>query len=171
MTAPCVLVVMGVSGSGKTTVASQLARALDWQFEDGDRFHPPQNVEKMHSGHPLDDEDRWPWLRAIARWIDATYAAGRRGVITCSALKRSYREILIDERAYVRLVYLKGEMALIARRVAVRQEHFMPSSLLKSQFEALEEPGPDERPIIVSIEPDPHDIVAEIMVKLDLRPG
>ena len=167
---PSVLVVMGVSGSGKTTIASQLARALNWEFEDGDWFHPPHNIEKMHGGHPLDDEDRWPWLRAIARWIDATRAAGRYGVVACSALKRRYRDILVGDRDYVRLVYLKGEMALIARRVAVRQEHFMPSSLLESQFAALEEPGPDERPIIISIQPDPREIVAEIIAKLDLRP-
>ena len=123
----------------------------------------------MHSGVPLTDEDRWPWLRAIAQWIDETRAAGRHGIVTCSALKRRYRAILIGERPDVRLVYLEGDMALIARRVATRHEHFMPASLLESQFEALEEPGPDERPISVSIEPGPREIVAQIMEQLGLQ--
>jgi len=167
--APAVLVIMGVSGSGKTTIANELSRRLGWEFEDGDWFHPAANVEKMHSGVPLTDEDRWPWLRAIAQWIDETRAAGRHGIVTCSALKRRYRAILIGERPDVRLVYLEGDMALIARRVATRHEHFMPASLLESQFEALEEPGPDERPISVSIEPGPREIVAQIMKQLGLQ--
>ena len=167
--APAVLVIMGVSGSGKTTIANELSRRLGWEFEDGDWFHPAANVEKMHSGVPLTDEDRWPWLRAIAQWIDETRAAGRHGIVTCSALKRRYRAILIGERPDVRLVYLEGDMALIARRVATRHEHFMPASLLESQFEALEEPGPDERPISVSIEPGPREIVAQIMEQLGLQ--
>ena len=167
--APAVLVIMGVSGSGKTTIANELSRRLGWEFEDGDWFHPAANVEKMHSGVPLTDEDRWPWLRAIAQWIDETRASGRHGIVTCSALKRRYRAILIGERPDVRLVYLEGDMALIARRVATRHEHFMPASLLESQFEALEEPGPDERPISVSIEPGPREIVAQIMKQLGLQ--
>jgi len=167
--APAVLVIMGVSGSGKTTIANELSRRLGWEFEDGDWFHPAANVEKMHSGVPLTDEDRWPWLRAIAQWIDETRAAGRHGIVTCSALKRRYRAILIGERPDVRLVYLEGDMALIARRVATRHEHFMPASLLASQFEALEEPGPDEHPITLSIEPGPREIAAQIISELRLR--
>jgi len=166
---PAVIVVMGVSGSGKTTVANELARQLHWEFEDADWFHPPANVEKMHSGVPLTDEDRRPWLNAIARWIDEVRGAGRHGIVTCSALKRRYREILIGDRADVGLVYLKGDAPLIARRIATRHEHFMPASLLKSQFEALEEPGDDEHPITVSIEPSPREIVAQIIAALGLR--
>jgi gluconokinase len=160
---PAVIIVMGVSGSGKSTIATLLAMRLHWEFEDGDWFHPPANVEKMHKGIPLTDEDRWPWLRAIAKWIDATRAAGNHGVIACSALKRSYRDILIGDRSDVRLVYLKGDESLIARRFATRHEHFMPLSLLHSQFDALEEPGPDENPIAVSIEPPPREIVSRVL--------
>jgi gluconokinase len=169
--APAVIVVMGVSGSGKTTIANALARQLGWEFEDADWFHPAANVEKMHSGVALTDEDRRPWLGAIARWIDAIRAAGRHGIVTCSALKRRYRAILIGDRADVRLVYLKGDAALIARRIATRHEHFMPASLLASQFEALEEPGPDEHPIVVSIEPSPRKIGAQIIAALGLQAG
>jgi carbohydrate kinase (thermoresistant glucokinase family) len=167
--APAVIVIMGVSGSGKTTIANELAWQLGWEFQDADWFHPAANVEKMHSGVPLTDEDRSPWLRAIARWIDETRGAGRHSVVTCSALKRRYRAILIGDRADVRLVYLKGDASLIARRIATRHEHFMPASLLASQFDALEEPGPDEHPIIVSIEPSPREIVARIIAALGLR--
>jgi carbohydrate kinase (thermoresistant glucokinase family) len=166
---PNALVVMGVSGSGKTTIGNELARQLGWEFVDGDWFHPAANVEKMHSGIALTDEDRWPWLRAIAQWIDQTRAAGQCGIVTCSALKRRYRAILIGDRPDVRLVYLKGDLSLIARRLATRHEHFMPASLLASQFEALEEPGPDERPITVSIEPSPREIATQIIVALGSR--
>lgn len=166
---PAVLVVMGVSGSGKTTVANELSRQLGWEFEDGDWFHPAANVEKMHSGVALTDEDRWPWLRAIARWIDEARAAGRHGIVACSALKRRYRDILVGDRADVRLIYLKGDASLIARRIATRHEHFMPTRLLASQFEALEEPGADEHPITVSIAPSPREIVAQIIAALGLR--
>ena len=109
-----VLVVMGVSGSGKSTIASMLAHRLHWIYEDGDWFHPKSNIEKMHHGEPLNDEDRWPWLHAIADWIDATRKAGNHGIVACSALKRAYRDILIGERRDVRLVYLKGDRDLIA---------------------------------------------------------
>lgn len=165
---PAAIIVMGVSGSGKTTVGTQLAMRLRWEFQDADWFHPPENIEKMHAGVPLTDQDRAPWLRAIATWIDETRRAGRRGVVTCSALKRRYRDILMGGRPDVRLVYLKGDEPLIARRIAARDEHFMPASLLRSQYEALEEPGEDERPIVVSIAPRPPDIVAEILARLKL---
>ena len=117
---PAVLVVMGVSGSGKTTIANELSRKLGWEFDDGDWFHPAANVEKMHRGIPLTNETRWPWLKAIARWIDETRAAGRHGIVACSALKRRYRSVLIGDRPDVRLVYLKGDATLIARRMATR---------------------------------------------------
>jgi gluconokinase len=165
---PAVVIVMGVSGSGKSTVGTLLALRLRWEFEDADWFHPASNVDKMHAGIALTDEDRWPWLDAIAAWIDDTRRAGRHGVIACSALKRSYRDVLIGDRTDVRLVYLRGDETLIARRIATRHEHFMPRSLLHSQFDALEEPGPDESPVIVSIEPEPREIVAQILSALRL---
>jgi gluconokinase len=125
----------------------------------------------MHNGVPLTDEDRWPWLDAIAAWIDKTRRSGGHGVIACSALKRRYRDVLVDDRPDVRLVYLKGDEPLIARRIATRHEHFMPRSLLHSQYEALEEPGPDENPIVVSIEPAPREIVAQVLSKLSMIGG
>lgn len=167
---PSVLVVMGVSGSGKSTIGTQLALALHWDFEDGDWFHPARNIDKMHAGMPLTDEDRAPWLIAIADFIDQARLAGNRVVIACSALKRRYRAVIVGNRPDVRLVYLKGDMELISRRVATRHEHFMPTSLLESQFEALEEPGPDERPIVASIAPRPREIVTQILADLQAQP-
>jgi gluconokinase len=165
---PAVVIVMGVSGSGKSTIGALLALRLQWDFEDADWFHPAANVDKMHSGIPLTDEDRWPWLNAVAAWIDRTRRSGGHAVVACSALKRSYRDILIGDRANVRLVYLKGDETLIARRIATRHEHFMPRSLLHSQFEALEEPGPDENAIVVAIDAKPREIVAQILPALDV---
>ncbi len=162
---PAVLVVMGVSGSGKTTVAALLAGRLGWDFEDGDDFHPPANVAKMHGGTPLTDDDRWPWLGAIAAWIDATRTAGQHGVVACSALRQAYREVLITGPD-VRLVYLKGSRELIGQRQAARHNHFMPAKLIDSQFATLEEPGPDERPLVTSVEPRPAQIVDDIVRQL-----
>jgi carbohydrate kinase (thermoresistant glucokinase family) len=163
-----IIVVMGVSGCGKTTVAALLAGRLNWEFEDGDWLHPDANVAKMHRGTPLTDEDRWPWLRAIAAWIDEKRREGRHGVVACSALKRGYRKVLIGERRDVRLVYLKGDEPLIARRIAARHGHFMPAPLLHSQFEVLEEPGEDERPLTVCITARPTEIVSRVVQELDL---
>jgi carbohydrate kinase (thermoresistant glucokinase family) len=169
--APTIVVIMGVSGSGKSTVGAMLAARLRWEFTDGDWFHPASNVEKMHKGIPLTDDDRRPWLDAIAAWIDKTRRSGGHSVLACSALKRRYRDVLIGDRPDVRLVFLKGDEALIARRIATRHEHFMPPGLLHSQFEALEEPTPDENPVIVSIEPSPREIVAQIVSALNLAPA
>ena len=167
---PCALVVMGVSGSGKTTIASRLAERLHWTFEDGDKFHPKSNVEKMSAGHPLTDEDRWPWLNAIADEIERVCKAGRHAVIACSALKRAYRDVLVRGRDDVRMVYLSGTQDLIARRLALRKNHFMPSGLLESQFKTLQAPGADENPVTVSIDASVDAIVDDIMLKLGLDP-
>jgi carbohydrate kinase (thermoresistant glucokinase family) len=159
---------MGVSGSGKSTIAAMLAHRLQWTYEDGDWFHPESNIEKMHHGEPLTDEDRRPWLRAIAAWIDDMRQAGRHGVVACSALKGAYRDILVGDRRDVRLVFLEGDKDLIARRIAARADHFMPPSLLDSQFDALETPSAAEHPIAVSIAPHPREIVDAIIAKLGL---
>jgi len=161
-----VVVVMGVSGCGKSTIAARLAERLGWQFAEADLFHPPVNIDKMRGGVPLSDDDRWPWLQSIAAWIDAARRARRPSVITCSALKRKYRELIAGGRDDVALVYLKGDYALIERRLAARAHAYMPASLLRSQFEALEEPGADENPIVVSIEPPPGEIVEAIVAAL-----
>lgn len=157
---------MGVSGSGKSTVAQRLAAAERWPVLEGDAFHPPANVAKMSSGTPLTDEDRWPWLHAIAAAIDADRARGESAVVACSALRRAYRDILIGGRPDVRLVYLKGSQALISERVQARKGHFMPPALLDSQFQTLEEPGPDENPITVEIGGTPDETVREILERL-----
>ena len=157
---------MGVSGSGKTTVAAMLAGRLQWSFADGDDFHPPENIAKMHSGIPLDDDDRLPWLQAIASQIDCWRAEHRNGVIVCSALKRRYRDIILGNRPEVQLVYLQGERTLIVHRLAARQGHFMPKSLLQSQFDALEEPAPEEQAITVWAGKAPAALVDEIIVAL-----
>jgi gluconokinase len=157
---------MGVSGSGKTTIARDVAAAEHWTVLEGDSFHPPANVEKMKSGTPLTDEDRWPWLRAIAASIDTDLARGVNAVVACSALRRAYRDILIGDRRNVRLVYLKGSRELIAERMQARQGHFMPPALLDSQFRTLEEPSPDEDPITVEIGGPPDEIVHAIMEQL-----
>jgi carbohydrate kinase (thermoresistant glucokinase family) len=166
-----ILVVMGVSGSGKTTVAVMLAEALGVDFLEGDDLHPRSNVEKMKSGTPLNDDDRWPWLKAIAGKIDDWLAHGRGGVVTCSALKRAYRDILIGVRPNVRLVYLKGSHQLIHDRMAARKGHFMPVGLLANQFAVLQEPGPDEAPVVVDIGGTPAEIVAEIISQLGAAPA
>ena len=163
---PRVLVVMGVSGSGKTTVAGLLAGRLGWRFEDGDDLHSPANVAKMHAGTPLNDDDRWPWLRAVAAWVDEARAGPKGGVVACSALRRAYRDVIVGDRPNVRLVYLRGDPTLIARRQASRQGHFMPPSLIDSQFAALEEPGPDERPIVAPVDGRPDEIADGILAQL-----
>ncbi|KRR19192.1 gluconate kinase [Bradyrhizobium lablabi] len=159
---------MGVSGSGKSTIADHLAKRLGWRYEDGDRFHPPANVAKMSAGHPLTDEDRWPWLKAIADEIDRLAASDERAVIACSALKRAYRDILVHGREDVRIVFLQGTQELIAQRLAARKGHFMPPGLLASQLRTLEPPGSDERPIKVSIDTPVEAIVDDIVSQLNL---
>jgi gluconokinase len=163
---PCALIVMGVSGSGKTTVASKLAGRLHWTFEDGDKFHPKSNVEKMSAGQPLTDEDRWPWLNAIADEIERVCTARGHVVVACSALKRTYRDVLLRGRDDVRIVFLNGTQELIAHRLALRKDHFMPPGLLDSQFRTLEPPHLDENAIDVSIDAPVDTIVDDIVSKL-----
>ena len=158
---------MGVSGSGKSTIAQRLSRKLGWQYQEGDALHPPSNVEKMSSGTPLTDADRLPWLHKIAARIEEWRAAGVSGVVTCSALKRSYRDIIAGNRPDVVVVYPKGSQALIAGRMAERKGHFMPASLLDSQFRILEEPSPDENAITVDIDRAPDAIVDEIVRRVE----
>jgi len=167
---PLVIVLMGVSGSGKSTIGAALSQRLGWLFRDADSFHPPANIAKMSSGVPLNDDDRSPWLVAIAHWIDARCAAGAPGIVSCSALKRAYRSRIVGGRESVRLVYLNGDMGLIAQRLQARRDHFMPPSLLESQFAALEEPGADEQPLVVSIALSPQRVVDTIIERLRLAP-
>lgn len=165
---PPLLLLMGVSGCGKTTTAQRLSRILGWPFRDGDTFHPEANIAKMSRGEPLNDEDRWPWLDAIGAWMDEQSAAGASGIVTCSALRRVYRHRLLDKRPQVQLVYLKGPKPLIAERMARRKNHFMPPALLDSQFAALEEPRGAERPIIVNIALPPNRVVDHVLLRAGL---
>jgi gluconokinase len=167
---PCALIVMGVSGSGKSTIGEKLAARLSFGYEDGDKFHPASNVAKMSAGHPLTDEDRWPWLQAIANEIDRICQVGQHAVIACSALKRAYRDVLVHGRSDVRIVFLKGTQQLIADRLAQRKGHFMPPDLLTSQFKTLEPPGADEIPVTVSIDGPVETIVDDIVRQLGLDP-
>jgi len=166
---PVVVVVMGVSGSGKTTVAALLASTLHWEFVEGDDLHPPANVAKMHAGTPLTDADRAPWLARIAAAIDRLRAAGQGGVVACSALRRAYRDVLIGDRSGVALVYLRGDHDLLATRMRARPGHFMPVSLLDSQLATLEEPGADEHPIVLPISRTPATTVQAIVAALEGR--
>jgi gluconokinase len=168
---PCALVIMGVSGSGKSTIAEALAKRLDWRFADGDKFHPASNVAKMSAGQPLTDEDRWPWLQAIADEIDRLCGKGQPVVVACSALKRAYRQVLVHGRDDVRIVFLDGTEALIASRLAARRGHFMPAGLLASQFKTLEPPTADERPVTVSIDATVEAIVDDIIRQSKLDPA
>jgi gluconokinase len=165
---PVVLVVMGVSGCGKSTVGALLAGLLGWPFEEGDALHPAANVAKMAAGHPLTDDDRGPWLALVSRWIDQRLDAGDDGVITCSALRRSYRDVLDHRRRGVLFVHLAGDRATLAARLAVRQGHFMPPGLLDSQFADLEPPGADEPAITLDVGPTPPQLVQQLVRLLGL---
>lgn len=165
---PVVLVLMGVSGCGKSTVAALLSRTLNWSFEEGDSLHPPANIEKMAAGHPLSDEDRWPWLARVAAWTEECLDAGQNGIISCSALKRSYRDIINRRGHGVEFVYLAGSKKLISERLAARHGHFMPTTLLESQFADLEEPTADEPNIRVQIGASAGEIAEHILSTLHL---
>jgi gluconokinase len=163
-----ILIVAGVSGSGKTTVGAMVAGRLHWRFADGDDFHPDANIEKMRAGIPLTDEDRWPWLRAIGAWMDDLIEQDESAVLPCSALKRSYREILLDDRPEARMAFLAVNRDVLASRLAARHGHFFPAQLLNSQFDALEPPQPDERAVIVveHAADQPADTAAAIIRQL-----
>lgn len=158
-----VIILMGVSGSGKTTIGQQLAQELGWPFSDADQFHAPTNIARMRQGVPLTDEDRWPWLHALRAHIVTCVQQGVSAVLACSALKQAYRESLMVDEATVRLVYLRGDFDLIHDRLTQRQGHFMPPELLASQFAALEEP---EQGVIIDIAQPPATIVALIRQQL-----
>jgi gluconokinase len=158
-----VLLVCGVSGSGKTTVGTLLAERLGWIYAEADSFHPPANLAKMAAGHPLDDTDRAPWLAAIAAFIDETTLARRPAVVTCSALKRTYRDVLRAGHPDLRLIFLEASYELIRERLGAREGHFFPADLLASQFADLEAPEPDERILLVIVDEEPARIVERLL--------
>jgi gluconokinase len=163
-----ILIAMGVSGAGKTLIGEMLAERLSCAFTDGDAFHSAANKEKMHHGIPLTDEDRWPWLKTIRAAIEEKQHAGEAAVFTCSSLKRSYRDVLRGGDRDVVFVYLKGSVEVLHERLQTRTGHFFDPSLLQSQLDTLEEPGPDEA-ITVSIELSPEAIVDEVLKQMETR--
>jgi gluconokinase len=164
---PPAILLMGVSGSGKTAVGERLSAALGLPFRDGDKFHPLANVAKMSSGVPLDDDDRWPWLDAIGKAIGVASRDGRGIIVGCSALKRVYRErIIAAARRPVLFVFLDGTRETLERRLAGRKGHFMPPSLLDSQLATLEPPAPDEGAIRISVEPRLDEVVVDVLARL-----
>ena len=165
------IVVMGVSGSGKSTVAATLVDRLGWEFAEGHDFHPPANVEKMRAGHPLDDDDRWPWLRSVEAWIGEHERAGRSVVVTCSALKRSYRGLLREGHPSVWFAHVTASPELIRDRMEHRTGHYMPASLLDSQLATLEPLGDDEPGARVSGAGSPPSVVTELLAALDAERG
>jgi gluconokinase len=168
---PTCIVVMGVSGSGKTTVAERLAARLGCQYEEGDDHHPAANVEKMHAGIPLDDDDRRPWLEDLARWIGEREAASQNSVLTCSALKRSYRDLLRTGNESVWFAHVAVPQDVLAKRLEARQGHYMPASLLTSQLTTLEPLQPEEPGITVPGTGEPDEVVAEILDALRTERG
>jgi gluconokinase len=166
---PDLVVVMGVAGSGKTTLARGLARRLRWEFCEGDELHPPANVATMSRGQPLTDEDRRPWLEAIGRWMDGRLAEGSPGVLTCSALRRAYRDLLRDGRPGVAFCHLTATADLLRSRLERRRGHYLPSSLLPSQLATLEPLGPDEPGVTLSAAGSPASVLAEALRRLGLE--
>jgi gluconokinase len=165
-----IVIVAGVAGSGKTTVGTLLAKRLGWRFADADSFHPVANVAKMRAGIPLTDEDRAPWLRAIRGWMDDIEALGESGVVTCSALKRRYRDQLLSGQPNATMVFLEVSKAVLVQRLSHRVGHFFPEKLLDSQLAAVEPPAPDERVLALPVDGDPAQLVSEIVTRLGLDP-
>lgn len=166
-----IVLLTGVSGSGKSTIGGMLAGRLHWDFEDGDALHPAANIAKMRAGIPLTDEDRGPWLRALAGWIDGRIAAGAPAVAACSALKRSYRDLLREGRPQVRLVFLAVDREVLAARLVARHGHFFPADLLESQLAALEPPAPEEGVLQVDAAAPAAEVVRQIIAGLGLPAG
>jgi gluconokinase len=165
-----IVVLAGVAGSGKTVVGKVLANRLGWPFEDTDALHSPADIAKMHSGVPLTDADRWPWLETVAAWLDERIAAGTPAVVACSVLKRSYREFLYRGRPAVRIVILQADSATLTARLIARRGHFFPAKLLQSQLADLEMPDHDERTLVVPTDHSPAEIADEIIRRLGLTP-
>ena len=166
--APIFVIVMGVSGSGKTTLATGIAARMGWEFREGDELHPPANVAKMSRGEALTDEDRWPWLEAIGHWLDERAARGESAVVTCSALRRPYRDLLREGRPGVVFCHVTASADRIRRRMEERRGHYMPASLLPSQLATLEPLGPDEPGVSISAEGEPDAVVDQALRALGL---
>jgi gluconokinase len=167
--APDIVVVMGVSGSGKTTVGRRLAAATGWAFAEGDDFHPAASVEKMRDGDALTDEDRWPWLERIGAWVSEKESRGESAVVTCSALRRAYRDVLRRDRPHVRFRHVQAPGGVLADRVEQRAGHYMPPSLLSSQLATLEPLAPDEPGATVTAEGSAADVLTRCLLALGLR--
>lgn len=163
------LVVMGVAGSGKTTVAQILADRLGWPYAEADEFHPQANIEKMSAGTPLTDDDRWPWLRAIRDWLTEQTRSGQSAIVTCSALKIAYRDVLREAEGRVRFVHLDGTIEQIGERMSGRSGHFMPTSLLPSQFETLERLGSHEDGVVVPVTVSPQSVADAVLRELEIQ--
>ena len=163
-----IVILAGVAGSGKTTVGRALAARMGWAFEDADALHSPADIAKMHSGVPLTDADRWPWLETVAAWLDARIAAGTPAVVACSVLKRSYREFLYRGRPAVQIVMLQADGAVLTARLTGRRGHFFPAKLLQSQLADLEMPGDTEPTLVVAATGSPAELADEIMRGLGL---
>jgi gluconokinase len=162
-----IIVIFGVSGAGKTTVGKMLAEQLGWRFLEADDFHLAANIEKMRNGHPLTDEDRWPWLNSLHKQIEQLLSAGENSVLACSALKRAYRD-RVRVSAEIKFVFLRGDYALVEEQLRSRHGHFMNAALLQSQFDDLEEPQPDENVLTIELGRTPEEIVERIEAKLNL---
>jgi gluconokinase len=166
-----IVILGGVSGSGKSTVGAIMARRLGWVYEDSDALHTATQIAKMAAGVPLTDADRWPWLHSVAAWIDQRIAAGESAVVACSALKRSYRDFLRQDRPAVEIVILEVDAALLMARLTARRGHFFPARLLASQLAALELPSPGEPTLVIPVHGPPARTADDVIDRLHLAPS